>query len=211
MYERPRNELQTSSCTLPQLSSSPLERIKLLSTYKENKMISVVPWIEITIVGFAYLAAAFFLFLSAATKYRLDFLKDLHEYIPYIAVGVLFLSYAVGLSAHFLMEKGIIILRPECKYNATSLLLIRQKAPAQILEAFGSSYSNLIMFRHLTIATALLSVTIFIWLSGSVHFSLRWHFCITCLLFSFLFLFAWRIHSADHAQLRDEVIRMYAL
>lgn len=73
-------------------------------------MTSPALWAEITIAGFFYLLAAFFLTLKVIGVRDLSFLPSLKDYVAAISVGIVVVSYLLGLLAHRLIP--IVLSRP---------------------------------------------------------------------------------------------------
>ena len=173
-------------------------------------MVSITPWLEVTISGFIYVAAAFFLFLRITGSYDLTLPQSLHDYIPYLVILILFLSYVVGLSTHMVVAKVISYLHTEYKFDASNQIKIQTLVPDQLRATFGLAYGSLAMYRHLFIATFLLSLTLFAWLYKSPFVKFKWPLTIFCLLLAILFLGAWRIQSGLYGELRDSINSTYA-
>ncbi len=103
-------------------------------------MISLTPWLGVTIFGFVYVTAGVFLFLSYAGEYRLGFLKHAQPYAPYLAVLVLFLSYLVGLVAHLLSQQvWVAFFHSADAYNARRLIALQADTPRDLLTSLGNS------------------------------------------------------------------------
>ena len=45
-------------------------------------------WLEVTVFGFVYLVAAFFLFLTCLGRHDLAFFEGVDDYLPYLSVAV---------------------------------------------------------------------------------------------------------------------------
>ena len=127
-------------------------------------MFSMSLWLEVTIAGFVYLAAAFFTILAFAGKDDLGFLNSIREFIPYLALIVLFASYVVGMTAHILMQEVVIWFFPEYGFTAGIQLALQQNTPREILTSLGYSYGAMLLLRHLALASLFLAVSLLIWL-----------------------------------------------
>ena len=64
----------------------------------------LIPWLQVTIPGFVYTTAVFFFLLTVYNKSNLDF-NDFKEYLLYIAILIVFISYVVGFAVHLTTEQ----------------------------------------------------------------------------------------------------------
>ena len=156
----------------------------------------LIPWIQVTISGFVYVSAVFFLLLSLAHKYDLSF-KDTRYYLPYIGILLIFLSYVIGYSAHLVFEKILFCLNPEYKLTLSKLLSIRENMSDILYKSYNDSYSNLVMFRHLVIATVFLGFSLYNWFRKSRMQKFKYYALITCFLFTMIFLIAYLMKRDD--------------
>jgi hypothetical protein len=154
----------------------------------------LIPWIQVTIAGFVYIASAFFVILKLVNKKNLQFVH-VKEYLPYLAILVVFLSYAVGYSAH-LVSKTCIIDEFYSEYKLTQdksrKLTELKENREELYQSLNDNYSNLVMFRHLFVATILLGISLFIWFYKHEKRKLKWIALITCIVFAAVFFIAWR-------------------
>jgi len=163
----------------------------------------LIPWIQVTISGFVYLTAGFFILLSIFKKYDFTFI-NIKDYLPYLAILTVFLSYAVGYAAHLAIQPVVYLIRPEFAPTGEKMmtLLSLTEKSNEVYKSINDTYSNLVMFRHLFIATILLGISLCIWLWKNNNKYYRWKFLITCFLFAVLFFIAWRMLSHSVAELK---------
>jgi len=168
-------------------------------------MLSFIPWIEVTIVGAVYLAFLLFLILKMLSVYNFDFLSNKVSYLPYIAVVLAFLAYAVGLAVHLVSSEIISCLAPQYKFEVSKQINFQQNASEQLRQTFGSAYGSLVMFRHLFVSFMLLAFAILLWLKKHTYAKNKWLAFAVCVFFSLLFLWAWRTEAGLFSQLRDKI------
>jgi len=146
-------------------------------------MASLIPHIWCIVFGFVYLSAFFFFILSFLKINNLELPNYMHymqNYVPYLAVIVIFSSSIVGFAAQTLIEKVIVFKYPEYayNYNVANAIVNRQE--------INDVYANLILFRHLCFATLLFGISLFIWLrkqQSRFRYRLPLAFCFLSLLF----------------------------
>jgi len=153
-------------------------------------MVQLIPWLQVTIPGFVYLTAIFFFLLALSGKYDLNF-TGIKEYIPYIAILILFFSYVIGYTIHLTFEKIIFFIYPGLNKPLAYLINIHNRMSKDLYKSYDDSYSNLILFRHLFIATILLGISLFNWFRKGKLQRLKWNSFITCIIFALLFLIAY--------------------
>jgi hypothetical protein len=119
---------------------------------------NLTPDIYNTIYGFVYLSATFFLILYFAKISDLSFLQQFKSFAPFISIVVLFLSYVVGQIAYIVSE-GLF-----GTYDAQKEIAIRMQTPEKLQAILSSAYATLVTIRHLIAGSALLGVSIFVWL-----------------------------------------------
>ena len=174
-------------------------------------MASLVPWIEVTITGFLYLFAIFFLTLRFLRIGNLRFLKKDAELLPYIAILAVFFSYVLGLAAHLVADKLITYLFPYFAFDANANIKIFQAVPEDLQRKFGESYSNLVLFRHLVIASFTIAISMFSWFWGKQPTDLKWRVVIVCLFILDLFLIAYSAHRKDFVKFKEALSETYKL
>ena len=150
----------------------------------------LIPWLLVTISGFVYVCAIFFFLLALAGKYDLNF-KGIKDYLPYIAILVIFISYVIGYTMHLTFEKILLYILPELKKPASDILDVPQKLSKDMYKTYLDLYSNFVMFRHLVIATSLLGISLYIWFRKSRMQKFKWYSLIICAIFIIFFLVAY--------------------
>jgi hypothetical protein len=120
-----------------------------------------IPWIKITIPGFVYIVAIFFVLLKLVDKNNSSFknnlcFKNIHYYLPYIAIVIAFLSYTFGYSAHLVIQ-SIFGEQPEKKLIA--LQKLKETNPLRY-QSLNDTYTDFVMFRHLIVASILLGFSL---------------------------------------------------
>jgi hypothetical protein len=168
-------------------------------------MVSITPWLEITIAGAVYVAAACILFLSFADKRNFTLTDNTRPLIPYIAVMMLFFSYVVGLSIHYLTVYVLVSCHPEFGFDAARQLGPYDKDMLERLAKLGSAYGTMVMFRLLFPGFFFLAISVLVWYWTHSNRRLRWSAVSICLAFSLFFLCTWLVHKDIYIQVRDAV------
>lgn len=142
-------------------------------------------WLEIAIAGFVYVAAAFFALLSWLHINDLSFLWNPREFAPYLSIGIILLSYVIGLSVHIALHQAYSKLRKTRIWLAIWKFLRKDQAPdkaeddgdedlilrddisPRVLEHVKTSYNTFVLFRLLALGTPLLCVSLICWMSNT--------------------------------------------
>lgn len=169
-------------------------------------MSSLIPWLEVTLPGFIYLAALGFLLLSyfkpdckTIINNHYDKFKDS---LPYTAVLVVFASFIVGLTAQFLMSLAISCIWKEYSFDAIANLKLQRDVPESVAHDFGRSWSNLILFRHLVASMLLLGVSLIIrFREKRTRWKIFFIFVVLCVLLTA----AYYVHRADYLRMQDAI------
>jgi len=158
-------------------------------------------WLEITVAGFPYLAAAYFFFLSIFGIHDLRCIKPAPEYLPYIAVLVTVLSYVFGLAAHVISQKAYTIVTKR-EYDAKKDVEFGAKTD-YVQRHMSFMYSTLVLFRLLFFGTLFLVPTLTLWIR-STECKEEWlTVALSCLLLTVLFAIAWFSHRKSFIAFRD--------
>jgi hypothetical protein len=159
-------------------------------------------WFEITVAGFPFLAAAYFLFLCIFGIYDLRCINPPPEYLPYIGVLVTVLSYVFGLSAHLILQRAYSIVTKR-EYDAKKDWNFMKNAADLAYRHHAFMYSTLILFRLLAIGTISLGITLTVWIR-STECSEKWSaVALSCLLLTLLFVIAYFSHRKNYIAFRD--------
>jgi hypothetical protein len=168
-------------------------------------MPSFTIWLNATLFGFVYFAAALFLILWIADVKNLSLPEGWQHVAPYASVFILFASYVVGVTTHYVSahiwqhcfsEDGPV--------RAADLLKMQHQASSSDLERVGGSLDTLVLFRHLFFAFCLLSITLSIWLRKHMK-RVRLAAAIGCLGAATIFLLAWRFQRILYLDFLAEV------
>jgi hypothetical protein len=116
------------------------------------------PWLEATIIGFAYLVSLTIILLLFSGKAKLHITAQIKDVIPYFAVVILFSSYVVGLSTHLLMQEFILKFFQDSTTPLIKISEFRQNLPEKEFLVLQNNFAILIMYRHLIISFVLLTV-----------------------------------------------------
>lgn len=170
-------------------------------------MSSFTAWLSVTIFGFVYVAAAFFLVLWIAGEKDLNFLKNCQQYSPYLAIIAVSLSYVVGLAAHFVSDYvWTKWLCPSDAKSAGDLLSLRERTTPYLLEQLGRTYDTLVLLRHLFLAFFMLFITSNGWLRTNHSRKLTWAVAIVCLCAAVFFFLAWQVQRGLYIDFRDAIM-----
>ena len=151
-------------------------------------MVTITNWMYLIIPGFVYLTAIFFYILIFSRKYRLEITKEIREYLPYLSILIIFISYIIGHSFNLAFERIYLCICPSELKNDTITL----NANKDLLESMYSCYAGLVLFRHLFISTLLLGIALSRWLSkGRILRRKKFKFYIIIILFEAIFALAY--------------------
>lgn len=132
----------------------------------------LIPWLQVTIPGFVYTTAVFFFLLTVYNKSNLDF-NDFKEYLLYIAILIVFISYVVGFAVHLTTEQILFYIQPNFSTPPGILTTLKGNNP-KIYQSINDNYSNLVMFRHLVLSTSLLGIFLSRWLRNNKSIKVGW-------------------------------------
>lgn len=157
-------------------------------------MVSFTPWLSGTITGFVYLCALFFLILPFLKKCDLSFLHKLQSLAPYLAVVVVFFSYAVGLAAHYCFQElqelhNVICNYPE-NYLAQAQIMEQKIVPPGVLSWKFQAYDTMVLFRYLMLGFVLLAISLGNLFRMNRVSSLRWMWVFTSIMLSIVSVIA---------------------
>jgi hypothetical protein len=154
-------------------------------------MTILTPWLEITISGAVYSTALILILLSFAGKNDLKFISKISSFSLSISILLVFVSYVIGLSAHLITQQIISWLCSSSKYDPKELLAIKNFSK-DAYDSLTYTYSNLVMFRHLTFSTFILSLSFLFWSRNIlIPRNIKWTIFFSCIFFSLIFLWAY--------------------
>ena len=170
-------------------------------------------WTEASIAGFLYLLSIFFLTLKFLGIENICMEDWWSEYLPYLAVAVVAISYLLGLTAHVLIP--ILLRRPArfLKIITQRIEQDRSRNDARLLQ-FGteslqkqvkSQYSTWILFRLLTVGFPLAGLSCAIWMSGTPRSPFAWSIAIVSFIFGGLFLWAYKRLESEFRGIQSSV------
>ena len=142
------------------------------------------------IPGFVYLLAFFFYFLTITGKYDFEFFKGIREYLPYIAIIIVFTSYIIGHSFNLALER-IVFWASEEMYSQRLLLFEGNELNNNQIEIISETYSGLVMFRHLIISIAVFGIIFLVWMNRSSWKKFRCHIVFIIIILEILFILAY--------------------
>lgn len=176
-------------------------------------------WVEIVIAGFIYLLAGIFFILNGAHIYDFQFMASLKDYVGLASVAIVFISYALGMLMHRLIQ--MFILRPlntllqkmKINFNLIGDVKSNYYLINFVLYQYGSEYlhreidiqfGTFALFSSLIVSLPILGLSLFLWLSNTMAKSWASTALIICIVFSVLFFIA-NIRQRKHFNgLRDE-------
>jgi len=151
-------------------------------------MVSITDWMYLIIPGFVYLSAFFFTLLLSTRTNKIKINKSVREYLPYIAIIVLFSSYILGLSFNLAFERLYFWI---CQNKSPVPTVQNHTISDRNIEQIDQVYAGLVMFRHLIISTIWLGISFFFWLRKNTLSRLKWHVLIFCFLLNVVFVLAY--------------------
>lgn len=150
--------------------------------------LSLWMWIEISISGFFYLLALFFIILKVLGVKDLVFLSIIKDYAALLSVGIAIASYLLGILAHRLLSiirpftfikhlfkrKQVQDERPNWKQYCANLVKVWQYGSERLHRELDSQYSLNSLMRLLVIGIPLsgLSIALWIWETSLQQFAL---------------------------------------
>ena len=159
-------------------------------------------WLEITIAGFVYLSAGFFLVLYIAGVHDLSFVGAVESSLPYLSVAIIALSYACGYAIDVISHPGIAFLKRAVQSEVGEEVLLMRNEPLAVLSRKKAAYSTLLLFRHLTAGSILLTISLGCWLRDA-NLNLRWTLVVIC--FAALFALAYRVQREYYVKLEKAI------
>jgi hypothetical protein len=161
-------------------------------------------WVEVTVGGFPYVAAAFFIFLCFLGIHDLESIKPPPEYLPYIGVLLTMLSYAFGLSVHVISQQVYVIAGGEKKkYDAKRDKAFMEDANDYVLRHASFLYSTLVLFRLLASGTFILGVALSSWIGFTKFRGIQPAVVVFSGLLTALFVTAYFSHREFYIAFRD--------
>lgn len=164
-------------------------------------------WVEMIIAGFVYLLTGVFFLLNRAQIYDFQFMTALKDYIGLVSLLVIFVSYALGMLMHRLIQ--MFVLRPlnvllrKMKIDFNVLGDVRPDYYLMnfILYQYGAQYlqreidlqfSAFALFMSLIFSVPLLGISLASWLSNTT--AKDWTSVVLSIAFVFSFLFLIAAH-----------------
>ena len=176
-------------------------------------MISTSFWAEVTIAGFFYFAAITFVFLRIADIKDLVFFSSIKEYLAFLSVGVVVLSYLFGIAAHRLVpiiSAFTRISRNSNNDHTINLVHVFQYGSDRLHKELDFQFSLLTLFRSLSIAVPVFTCSFLVWLSDTIAYALTLPLLIFLLSLSMGLFIAYRDQRDKYISLQraafDEVL-----
>ena len=172
---------------------------------------SKTPWLEITITGFVYIVALFFFLFLLSGKPDFVFPTFASEYLAVLGILTLFFSYVIGLAMHVILQRAIELVKPSYKFDAVNQVQLDLTLPETLRASLNGSYNSLIMFRHLFVATFVMTVLLLFWFWRDQFELLKLELALASFLLTIIWVFAWRIQAHFFAQIRNASQNIRAL
>ena len=170
-------------------------------------MNTLTPWLEVTITGFIYLCSIVFIMLSIAKKRDVNTVHIFKEYLPYVSVIILFLSYVIGLSAYLIVQNVIFYFIPSVGYEPAIISSIQEAITEKQYRSFENGYATLVMLRHLVISYAFFAISFFVWLNASTFIQWRKAFLIFSIILEIIFVLAYCSQRSHFQVLKESLIK----
>lgn len=163
--------------------------------------------IQLLIPGFVYCCSLFLGIMISTRKYDLSFLDHKKEYYPFLAIVIIFASFAIGYSINLISQYFYHLCQQlhssgtQNYYDPQKLESIATNQPKRY-DNLSDSYLILVMLRNLAFSTFILTGMLFWWiLKGNYK-----KYIIPTLLYGILlglfFLASWRIHRCQYIALK---------
>jgi hypothetical protein len=185
------------------------------------KLGSFTHWIEISISGFFYLLALFFITLKVLDFEDLTLLHDVGDFLTLISIGIGFASYVLGILAHRLLS--IVLFKPyyfikskirkkptrdnkdEKARHDANLVRAWQYGSARVHNELDAQFSLTSLFRSLMAGVPLSGISISVWMWGTN----AQHHVALILTLSFLlgiaFYFVYKIQRAHARKIEQNI------
>ena len=171
-------------------------------------------WIEITISGFFYFLATFFLFLSLTGIFDLTFINALKDYVTALSVAIVIISYIFGSLAQKIiplvfrlplrMVRRLFRITSTIPYNesesmySASIAFVRQYGTERLNREIDIQFSALMMFSLLSVGFPLLGLSAFVWLNNTSQKHLSVPILITCIIVGAFCFFTYIRHRREY-------------
>lgn len=153
-------------------------------------MVTITTWMYLIIPGFVYLSASFFIFLYFAKIYEIKINTGIKEYLPYIAILLIFISYVIGHCFNLALERILFWICPNIK-NAAITLYENKHITNHQIESIKDGYASLVMIRHLIISTIALGISFIIWIRKTALSKFKSFAIFTVILLEAIFILAY--------------------
>ena len=164
-------------------------------------------WVEVTIAGYLFVAAIFFLLLAILGQSDVAFLNQMSALVP--ALGITIAAYVLGVSAHLLLRWFIQTFWSKEKYDAERDVSFFTNASESFKQRAKFAEGVHVMFRLLTLGTICLWLSVSIWLCATDQKQL---IAIVSLIFAFFaigFALVYFSHRETYARLKEAIDKHY--
>ena len=176
-------------------------------------------WLEITIAGFPYALALFFLVLRYYGVSDVEKVLPSKEYLPFIAVVILAISYVLGILAHRLLQ---IVIRPMMRLvrycfrrgtrhdgstpDDTTNYMVRvwQRGSERLNRELDFQFSLCALLQSLVVSVPLLGLSFSLWSCRSQN-KFTWGILVLSIAFSGLCILVYKHQQRYLSRLRSLV------
>lgn len=171
-------------------------------------------WAEITIAGFFYFVGSFFLILNIIKNYNLYFVNDIKDYLGYLAVIVVGLSYVIGVFSNKLINIAEVLtrklIRRRKEINVKDFTLIYQKGTNRIHFELDFQYSMVVLFKNLIFAIPFVGINFSIWANNNTDLKKLSSICfiftiVITILMVGVYLFQQKVHDVIKLKIFDVI------
>ena len=176
-------------------------------------------WTELTICGFIYLLALFFLFLWILGVTNFKFFIQLKDYLVYLSIGAVAFSYILGIITHRILvifrdylkliwwkiknEQELIDKYKNSNSYNPKVIKIYQLGNERFNRDLDIQHVLLVMSRSLMIGFIILGITFWLWLHISIYeIKYPWLFPSFFIILGVLFFIIWK----KQKRLRNDMI-----
>lgn len=180
-------------------------------------------WLEITIAGFFYLAAIFFIILKIFGIEDLKFIDKVRDYMPYLSVGAVAMSYLFGIVFHRLLSSLVqpLLIFVENRlglhvfnligghpgWTGIDLNKIWQHGSERLQREIDFQFNQLALLRLLVIGIPLFGISAGVWLSSVIATKYILIIFIVFLVLGIALFYAYREHRIHFFKLRDDAFK----
>jgi hypothetical protein len=164
----------------------------------------VLRFINLMLPGFIYLTGTFILLQSYTNNFVGDLFIKYRDFIFYVSILIVVFSYACGFIMHLAEERILHWIYP--KFSKESSLFTEKDPEKEFIQTWSEVYSVLIMIRHLFYSSALLGISLLIWIKKHGQLELQTPFLVTFITICIIILLAYHKERGFLVKMRKNLM-----